>query len=84
MRSLLPSTVPPGRPRGIRRFLTTAGLGAAALVMTLPAVANADVLPSLPQNADGLEQTFSPPTTTTGTAVTPPPPSAVTGGSTPA
>ncbi|MFI5979882.1 NPP1 family protein [Streptomyces sp. NPDC051555] len=28
--------------------------------MTLPALASADVLPSLPQDADGLEQTFSP------------------------
>ncbi|MYT23583.1 hypothetical protein GTW69_25415, partial [Streptomyces sp. SID7760] len=45
---------------GLRRTLTTAGLGAAALVMALPAVAVADVIPALPQNADGLEQTFSP------------------------
>jgi hypothetical protein len=31
-----------------------------ALVMALPADANADVLTLLPQNADGLEQTYSP------------------------
>lgn len=44
----------------VRRVAATAGLGAAALVMTLPAIAVADVMPPLPQNADGLEQTFSP------------------------
>ncbi|MEU8847951.1 NPP1 family protein [Streptomyces sp. NPDC048564] len=35
-------------------------LGAMTLVMALPASAHANVLTLLPQNADGLEQTFSP------------------------
>ncbi|MFD0004925.1 NPP1 family protein [Streptomyces sp. NPDC127178] len=35
-------------------------LGAMTLVVTLPASAHANVLTLLPQNADGLEQTFSP------------------------
>ncbi|WP_405468489.1 NPP1 family protein [Streptomyces canus] len=35
-------------------------LGALALVVTIPATAHANVLTLLPQNADGLEQTFSP------------------------
>ncbi|WP_435642489.1 NPP1 family protein [Streptomyces sp. H49] len=37
-----------------------AALGAMTLVVAIPAGANADVLQLLPQNADGLEQTFSP------------------------
>ncbi|MEV7000921.1 NPP1 family protein [Streptomyces sp. NPDC093982] len=36
------------------------GLGAMTLVVALPASAHANVLTLLPQNADGLEQTFSP------------------------
>lgn len=59
-------------------------LGAMTLVVAVPASAHADVLTLLPQNADGLEQTFSPPTTTTATAATPPPPSAPTAPSIPA
>ncbi|MFI6343961.1 NPP1 family protein [Streptomyces sp. NPDC050560] len=35
-------------------------LGAAALVVALPTAAHADVIQPLPQNADGLEQTYSP------------------------
>ncbi len=35
-------------------------LGAMTLVVAVPASAHADVLQLLPQNADGLEQTFSP------------------------
>lgn len=37
-----------------------AALGAMTLVVAIPAGAHADVLQLLPQNADGLEQTFSP------------------------
>lgn len=48
---------PARRPR---RTALAAVLGAVALVMGVPAQAHADVLQSLPQNADGLEQTFSP------------------------
>ncbi|MFJ8630108.1 NPP1 family protein [Streptomyces sp. NPDC093568] len=40
--------------------LATALLGALTLVAALPASAHASVLTLLPQNADGLEQTFSP------------------------
>lgn len=58
-------------------------LGALALVVTIPATAHANVLTLLPQNADGLEQTFSPPTTTTATAAMPPPRSARTARSIP-
>ncbi|GAA3752414.1 NPP1 family protein [Streptomyces tremellae] len=50
---------PGGRGRS-RRPLAAGALGAALLVVGLPGQASADVLPSLPQNADGLEQTFSP------------------------
>ena len=42
------------------RSALAAVLGALALVLALPAQANANVLTLLPQNADGLEQTFSP------------------------
>ncbi|WUL36248.1 NPP1 family protein [Streptomyces canus] len=35
-------------------------LGALALIVAIPATAHANVLTLLPQNADGLEQTFSP------------------------
>jgi hypothetical protein len=50
----------PRRPRRLRRSALAGALGAAVLVMALPGNANADVLQLLPQNADGLEQTFSP------------------------
>lgn len=60
------------------------GLGAMTLVVAIPGSAHANVLTLLPQNAGGLEQTFSPPTTTTVTAATPPPPSAPKAPSTPA
>jgi necrosis inducing protein (NPP1) len=40
--------------------LAMALLGAMTLVVGLPASAHASVLTLLPQNADGLEQTFSP------------------------
>lgn len=56
MRSLLSS-------KGSKRFRRSAvgtSLGAAALVLALPGVADASVLTLLPQNADGLEQSFSP------------------------
>ncbi|MFZ4893713.1 NPP1 family protein [Plantibacter sp. Mn2098] len=45
-----------------RRVLTTAAafVGALALVMTAPLAAQAEVLTLLPQNASGLEQTYSP------------------------
>lgn len=44
-----------------RTFLSLASvLGAAALVLAAPTGASASVLRLLPQNADGLEQTFSP------------------------
>ncbi|WP_185806490.1 NPP1 family protein [Streptomyces sp. RP5T] len=42
------------------RSLTTALGAALALVVSVPATAHANVLTLLPQNADGLEQTFSP------------------------
>jgi necrosis inducing protein (NPP1) len=51
------------RPRhGWRRRWSalTGALGAIALVLAVPNVASANVLTLLPQNADGLEQTFSP------------------------
>ncbi|MEV7340440.1 NPP1 family protein [Streptomyces sp. NPDC093544] len=35
-------------------------MGAAALVLVVPGTASANVLTALPQNADGLEQTFAP------------------------
>lgn len=50
----------PKRPSRTRRSALLGALGALTLVMALPAEANADVLQLLPQNADGLEQTFSP------------------------
>jgi hypothetical protein len=50
----------PGRARGFRRPLAAGAVGAVMLVVALPADANADVLQLLPQNADGLEQSFSP------------------------
>lgn len=46
-------------PRFRRRALVTA-LGVAAAVVAAPATAEANVLQLLPQNADGLEQSFSP------------------------
>ncbi|MEU9238718.1 NPP1 family protein [Streptomyces sp. NPDC048385] len=49
----------PTRRRPLRKALAAA-LGALALVVAAPATAHADVLTLLPQNADGLEQTFSP------------------------
>ncbi|MER6224480.1 NPP1 family protein [Streptomyces sp. 900105755] len=49
----------PTRRRPLRKALAAA-LGALALVVAVPATAHADVLTLLPQNADGLEQTFSP------------------------
>lgn len=58
-------------------------LGALVLLVGIPATAHANVLTLLPQNADGLEQTFSPPSTTTATAATPPPRSAPTARSIP-
>lgn len=44
------------------RWRTTfaSGLGALSLVLILANPAQADVIPQMPQNADGLEQTFSP------------------------
>ena len=67
MRSMLSPTVDSGkaapRPKRSRRFrrpLAAGALGAAMLVIALPADAHADVLQLLPQNADGLEQSFSP------------------------
>src|SRR5882757_1105712 len=65
---MLSSTTNPGvtaspRKRSGKRFRRSAVLsavGAVALVMTFPTGASADVLTLLPQNADGLEQTFSP------------------------
>jgi hypothetical protein len=50
----------PKRSGRLRRSALTSALGAAALVIALPGSANASVLPLLPQNADGLEQTYSP------------------------
>ncbi|MFD4563783.1 NPP1 family protein [Streptomyces sp. NPDC058475] len=51
----------PKRPGGrLRRSTLASVLGAAALVLALPTAAQANVLQALPQNADGLEQTFSP------------------------
>jgi hypothetical protein len=58
VRIMLPSR--PERPGRLRRSALASALGAAALVMALPADASASILQSLPQNADGLEQTFSP------------------------
>jgi hypothetical protein len=66
VRKMTPPTHNPARPaprrtRSRLRLSTLAGvLGAMALVMALPADADAAVLQLLPQNADGLEQTFSP------------------------
>lgn len=42
------------------RHLFTALAGAVALAVSVPAVADATPPSALPQNADGLEQTFSP------------------------
>ncbi|MFF2521096.1 NPP1 family protein [Streptomyces liangshanensis] len=50
----------PGRSRRLRRSALVSGLSAVALVVAIPGSANANVLTLLPQNADGLEQTFSP------------------------
>ncbi|KKZ69242.1 hypothetical protein VO63_35240 [Streptomyces showdoensis] len=51
----------PSAPRpGRRRSVLAALLCALALVLGVPATAHAAVLPQLPQNADGLDQTFSP------------------------
>jgi Necrosis inducing protein (NPP1) len=67
VRSLMSSTTNtgkasdrPGRRGRVGRSLLVSTIGAAALVMAVPALASADVLQPLPQNADGLEQTFSP------------------------
>ncbi|MDX6312422.1 MAG: hypothetical protein QOF44_1886 [Streptomyces sp.] len=67
MRSMLSSTTNPVEtasrpkpPRMLRRSALASALGAVVLVMALPTSASADVLTLLPQNADGLEQTFSP------------------------
>ncbi len=67
MRSLMSTpmnpTSTPRRPRPgrrLRRSVLTSALGAVALVVALPTTASADVLQPLPQNADGLEQSFSP------------------------
>lgn len=54
------STPRPKRPARRYRSALASTLGAAALVLALPGIANASVLQALPQNADGLEQTFSP------------------------
>src|SRR5882757_10398495 len=51
---------PKRRGRTLRRSAIATVIGAAALVLAVPTVASADVLTALPQNADGLEQTFSP------------------------
>lgn len=48
------------RSRRFRRSALVSALGAAALVLALPGSASASVLQLLPQNADGLEQTYSP------------------------
>lgn len=50
----------PKRARRLRRPALATALGAGALIMMMPGVANASVLQLLPQNADGLEQSFSP------------------------
>ncbi|WP_436319883.1 NPP1 family protein [Streptomyces massasporeus] len=57
-----PAQAPSDRRRSgrLRRSALTSALSALALVVTLPAEANAAVLTPLPQNATGLEQTFSP------------------------
>ncbi|MGW7422602.1 NPP1 family protein [Streptomyces sp. NPDC054813] len=55
----MPNLQSPTRRRPLRKALAAA-LGALALVVAVPATAHADVLTLLPQNADGLEQTFSP------------------------
>jgi hypothetical protein len=44
----------------LRRSALASVAGAALLALTLPGVAQADIVKPLPQNADGLEQTFSP------------------------
>jgi hypothetical protein len=51
---------PKRRGRTLRRSVIATAIGAAALVLAVPTTASADVLTLLPQNADGLEQTFSP------------------------
>ncbi|MGP3979619.1 NPP1 family protein [Streptomyces sp. KR80] len=48
------------RSGGIRRAALAGALGAAALVLALPTITHADIVQPLPQNASGLEQTFSP------------------------
>lgn len=68
MRSMLSSTTIPGkaairrptRPGRFRRSALASVLSAAALVMVVPTDASASILQALPQNADGLEQSFSP------------------------
>ncbi|MEW9553236.1 NPP1 family protein [Nonomuraea sp. NPDC050783] len=55
------SPVPPARGRGRRwHAALVVALGVSATVLTVSGPARADVLPLLPQNASGLEQTFSP------------------------
>lgn len=53
-------TSPQGRSRRVRGSALASALGAVALLVAFPADARADVLQLLPQNADGLEQSFSP------------------------
>ena len=72
MRSKLASTVNPEQNPGdaeshpkrrgwtLRRSAIVIAMGAAALVLAVPTTASANVLTALPQNADGLEQTYSP------------------------
>lgn len=55
----MPDPQPPTRRRPLSKAVA-AVLGALALVVAVPATAHASVLTLLPQNADGLEQSFSP------------------------
>lgn len=57
MRTALSASKKPAR---FRRCAIATALGAACAIVAAPATAEADVLQLLPQNADGLEQTFSP------------------------
>ncbi|MEI5520261.1 NPP1 family protein [Streptomyces brasiliscabiei] len=50
----------PGTRRHRLRTALVAALGSGALVLMTPAVASAEVIPKLPQNATGFEQAFSP------------------------
>jgi hypothetical protein len=51
---------PKRRGRTFRRSAIATAIGAAALVLAVPTTASANVLTALPQNADSLEQTYSP------------------------